>query len=333
MASSPEQPGGWKGRGAGLVRSAKAALLGAWRWVKSVVRDPATRAKVRSALSKAIPALRTALRIVYQETLALFNKGPRADGTPPLRRVQRWWYAAWPPVQQVLRFANDDRSGLAAAAVVLVVALLITTLGWIPLSLPARYINIAVAYVSVSSCPDGSTYGICSAVVSVFSLAGPIVVMLLMFIFRFSIKRVIQRWLTRLPNEARFLVPPTLATILFTMGWAGVSFHFFTRPGVVIDGLFPAAVGMLTYVTVRYGPQAQRALSAYFERRDEFSFKVRLITTFAAPAIFAFAVSSFMSSPVRDQVVVVFAIVAGYLLIAPRSGELASVLDEAPAAR
>lgn len=235
-------------------------------------------------------------------------------------------------VLEFLAKSTAEPTGLQAAAVVLGVCLVVTLVGWAPLSWPPNLVNQFVAALSPRSCgpvAQGLLFGSCSAVLAVYAHVGSLAVMALLYVFRKGLTKGVSRLLGLLPSQAAFLSGPVLATVLFTMGWAGVAFHFFSRPGIVRDGLFPPVVGLLTYAIARYDPDVQHLLNPLWATRDRWSVKVRLGATFAVSAVTSLYLTDRVAAPVRDQAVVILSMIAGYLLMAPRHTDLASGLRQA----
>lgn len=229
-----------------------------------------------------------------------------------------------------LDLVNTEPTGLAGAAIVTILAYAVTRLSWTPLSWPASLINQFVATVTPSSCSFMGPENIvsdnaCGTVLAALTLTGAVVASLGVLLIRLPIRRVLTALFSEVPDGLRFLGVPLLATVLFTVGWAGVQYHFPERPGIVADGSFPAVVGLLTYAFARYGPLAQEYGSDAFAWRDGLAVRRRLGVVLLTPVVFSLAATPLLHTPVRDQATVMVAMTIGYLLMAPRT-----VPDPAP---
>ena len=223
-----------------------------------------------------------------------------------------------------LDLVNTEPTGLAGAAIVAVLAYVVTRLFWTPLSWPASLVNQFVAVATPSSCSFMGPENIlsdnaCGTILAALTLIGAIVASLGVLLVRLPIRRVLTALFSDLPDGLRFLGVPLLATVLFTVGWAGVQYHFPERPGIVADGSFPAVVGLLTYAFARYGPLAQEYGSAAFAWRDGLATRQRLGVVLLTPVVFSLAATPLLHTPVRDQATVMVAMTIGYLLMAPRT--------------
>lgn len=255
------------------------------------------------------------------------STGPRPN---PFKGAPAEWYDKaidW------LGKASREKTGLAALGVAFLVCMMLGRLLWTPLSLPPRFVNGLVSTVGLSSCsshPVGSiAQDACSAGVALITVAGPVVVMAIMFVFRIPIVKGLRWVMRKMPPEAGFLAGPVVATLLFTMGWAGVHHTTAHWSGILRHDLFPSLVGVLTYVTVRYGPAVHRGLKLFFAGRDKLSFKVRMGLTIVIPLVISVLITRQprVSSPAfKEQVIVLLAIGIAFLLLSPRTGDLAAGL-------
>lgn len=287
--------------------------------------DPSSTEAPRAA--QPAPTPQAPPRPEASAALASSPTGPRPN---PFKGAPAAWYDKtidW------LGKASREKTGLAALGVAFVVCIVLGRALWTPLSLPPRFVNSLVSTVGLSSCsshPVGSiAQDACSAGVALITVAGPIVVMAIMFVFRIPITKGLRWVIGKLPPEAGFLAAPVVATLLFTMGWAGVHHTTAHWSGILRHDLFPSLVGVLTYATVRYGPAIQRALKLYFVGRDKLSFKVRLGLTIVIPLVISVLITRQprVSSPaLKEQVIVLLAIGVAFLLLSPRTGDLAAGL-------
>jgi len=245
----------------------------------------------------------------------------------------RWRADGQPRMLAFLRQAQAERTGLLAGGVVLLVCLAVTVVGWTPLSWPPIWINQIVTVVTPGSCSGlfarGSLFTLCAGTLGIISMSGSFIALGLLLFFRQQLTQLVQRLMARMPQEVGFLAAPVIATLVFTMTWAGNAFHFPNRNGIVSDGLFPSVVGLLTYITIRYGPGLMERLAALMVRRDQLSPKVRLGLVIAIMWLISILLEGKVRFPVRDQLLVIIGVIVGYLALAPSKGNLGAGLQEA----
>ena len=237
-------------------------------------------------------------------------------------------------IRRGLDLVNTEPTGLAGAALVGIFAYVVTRLFWTPLSWPASLVNQFVATATPSSCsfmgPENIVSdNVCGTILAALTLIGALVASLGVLLIRLPIRRILSATFSGVPSGLHFLGVPLLATVLFTIGWAGVQYHFPERPGIVADGSFPAVVGLLTYAFARYGPLAQEYGSAVFAWRDGLAVRQRVGALFLTPVVFSLVATPLLHTPVRDQATVMVAMTVGYLLMAPRAASDAAP-SEAP---
>lgn len=217
-----------------------------------------------------------------------------------------------------------DPTGLLAAVIVFVLALIVTRVFWTPLSLPASIVNSLVSVATPSSCsflgPSNiASDSVCGSILAVLTILGAAAAMAGLLLVRLPLRRSLSALFGGGPESLAFLGAPLLATVLFTVGWAGVQYHFPERPGIVADGTFPAVVGLLTYALARYGPIAQTGAEGIFEWRDGLPLRQRLAAVPLTPVVFSLVATPLLHTPVRDQSTVILAMVVGYVLLTPRA--------------
>jgi hypothetical protein len=216
-----------------------------------------------------------------------------------------------------------DPTGLVGAAAVFVVAYVVTRLFWTPLSWPASIVNSVVASATPTSCDFLGPQNVlsdnaCGTVLAVLTVMGAVAAMLAVLLIRVPLRRTLGALFGVVPSGLGFLGAPLLATILFTIGWAGVQYHFPERPGIVADGTFPAVVGLLTYALATYGPRLEGPAASVFDWRDGFDARRRMGVVLLLPVVFSLVATPLLHTPVRDQSTVIVAMLVGYVLLAPR---------------
>lgn len=219
---------------------------------------------------------------------------------------------------------SRDPTGLIGAAIVFALAYLVTRLFWTPLSWPASMVNTAVSTATPSSCSfmgpqNFLSDNACGTVLAVLTMLGAIAATLGLLLIRLPLRRTLTELFRSTPAGFRFLGAPLLATVLFTIGWAGVQYHFPERPGIVTDGVFPVVVGLVTYGLATYGAKAQMYTAQLFDWRDGFPIRQRIGVTLLTPVVFSLLATPILHTPVRDQSTVLVAMLVGYVLMTPRT--------------
>jgi len=249
--------------------------------------------------------------------------------TPPNRTVR----SAEPRLEDAALTPPSGGSVLQVLGVCAVVSLVL----WVPLSIPSLFLNGLVASklgiyglcdaLNVRTGSPGMFA--CSSIVGVVTVAlGPVVTTVGLFVVRKQVARLLHRALQSLSGDRAFLVAPIIATAVFLVAWAGV--HALTpfAVGLLPNAVFPAIVGVFTFLTVRHGRSVQSSLSWFFRMRDILPKWMRWLGVLAVPTAFAIGITVvFVGSDdlslrsVREQAIVLVSLVAGYLLLAPREGD------------
>ncbi len=227
-----------------------------------------------------------------------------------------------------LRWVQQEKTGAAAAGLVFVVGAILSMVGWTPLGWPPGFIRALVPQTNCVGVPIQSVQMyLCSAKVGLLVLTGPLVVIVVMFLLRKQITTLVGRAVPRLPQEARFLVAPVLATAMFVMGWSGAHQQTAFQSGILPQNVFPAVIGLFTFAVVRFGPKVQGALVAYFDVRDRFPVWMRLAAAAAVPMLISFLITfqdRVSQEAFKEQFVVLIGLASGYLAMAPRTGDFLS---------
>ncbi|MFO7942617.1 MAG: hypothetical protein R6U92_08265 [Bacillota bacterium] len=110
---------------------------------------------------------------------------------------------------------------------------------------------------------------------------------------------------------------PVVVTLLFTAAWGGNAFHFFGRPGIIPDGLFPAAVGLTYYALTQFGPAVRDRLPSPDGIRELVPTRLLPVAALVAIWLISTLFTQVFRAPVRDQLVVLAAMIILYLLMSP----------------
>jgi hypothetical protein len=229
-------------------------------------------------------------------------------------------------IMSLLRSANEDPSGLKALLVIFVFCAIISLVGWFPLGLPTRLIRAVMPEITCTNIDPGSfQMYLCSAGVGLMTMAVPLLSMLVIFLIRKPLTKWVQKLIPKLPEESRFVIMPAFATIFFVISWSGA--HRFTglQWGILPQIVFPSVIGLFTYSVTSYGPKLQAKLKPFFDTRDKFPKFLRFLLVIAVPILISLAITAqerVSQEALKEQFVVLVALITGFLVMAPRSGNI-----------
>jgi hypothetical protein len=224
---------------------------------------------------------------------------------------------------------QQEPTGIVAAVIVFFAASIVSSIGWVPLSVPPRLIRLFLPNANCASVRSGTdAMFFCSARIGLLTIASPLIIMLVLYVLRGPLSRWVEDLSRKLPPETRFLVAPLAATIVFTMSWAGMHPNASYSPGLLSQAAFPAVVGVYTYAVARWGNGIARALGpSFFAKRDRYPPWVRVAAAAAVPILLSLLMASASGPRVTDstymeQIIVLVALVCGHLAMTPPSGDL-----------
>jgi hypothetical protein len=234
---------------------------------------------------------------------------------------------------EFLASIGQERSGLLAAAVVFIVCAVLSVAGWYPFSLPSRLVAEALPDADCTSETPGSTgMYLCSLKVGALQAVTPVAMLVLVFVFRSQIKAWLDRFSPSLPQEGRFLFAPVLATLAFLLSWAGLHFDTGEANGILPQRIFPAVIGLFTYSVARWGPDLQRSFDGFLEGRDRFPKLLRIAAVIVIPLVLSYVITNqdrVSQTALKEQVVVLVALATGFLMLAPRTGDVLAGMGRA----
>jgi len=205
---------------------------------------------------------------------------------------------------------------------VFVAAAIISYIGWIPLAMPAIFLNYFVpkGYCADLTVQSAEMYT-CSMKVAVQSLIAPVLVLVIMWVARKSIMAFARQAMQKIPPEYQFAGPPLIASTCFTMAWAGVHWATSDLMGIVPHKAFPAIIALYTYGVGRFGPDFQNRFAGAFDFRDKFPQWMRMGALIAAPLLVSLLITAeyrVSQNALKEQIVVILSMCAGYIVLAPR---------------
>lgn len=258
---------------------------------------------------------------------------PRPPGPPPPATGMQ---PSQNPLRKALYTVSTERTGLAGAGAVLLVGAVLCWFLYPYLGLLPKWLSSLAPEVRCTSFrPNTTMMYLCSGTAALSVLSGPIIVMVVIFLLRKQIMAIMPGVTRFVPVEFRFLLAPVVACLLFTILWAGAHYDTVlgrnTNAGNVIglvhQRLFPAFVALFTYAVARYGPLLQQYVPVFFDLRDKLHKYVRFAIVLAFPLFYSIinnmnrADGRILKTALEEQKVVVFAMLLGFLLLAPRSGK------------
>lgn len=242
-------------------------------------------------------------------------------------------------LRDVVRRLNDDPRGLGKAALVFAAGAILSVLLWYPLGLPSEIVRNLVAQPTLI-CSFGRGPGdvfaaaagagtprmyACSWGVAILTMAGPLALIALAFVYRRALQRLVGVLAGRLPQELRFAVGPVIATLVFAMAWSGSHYQTSWTIGFLPQTVFPAVVGVFTYAVGRWGAALQRRLAPFFDVRDRLPRAGRIVLAIIFPMAFAFLLTAetrVSLTAQKEQVIVLVGLATGFLMLAPRRGDV-----------
>lgn len=243
-------------------------------------------------------------------------------------------------VRDLLRRADADPTGLGRAAAVFVVGAVLSVVLWYPLGIPSEIVRNLIARPTVI-CSFGSGPSdffaaaagagtprmyFCSWAVAILTMAGPVLLLVLAFMYRARLTRLVTAAAARLPSESRFLIAPVVSTLIFTMAWSGSHYQTSWLVGLVLpQTMFPAVIGLFTYAVGRWGGILQSRLAPLFDVRDRFPMQARIAAAIVAPIVFSFLLTAetrVSLTAQKEQLIVLFGLATGFFMLAPRRGDV-----------
>jgi hypothetical protein len=221
---------------------------------------------------------------------------------------------------------QSDKSGGLSMLVVIVVGAVCSLALWELFVLPAKAINGVLPDANcINEQPGTSAMRVCGMKVAAVKMVGPVVLAVLVVVFRVKLAKWVSRVSVKLHPGARPLVAPTLATLLFLLIWAGSHSKTADQDGLLPQRAFPAVVGAYTYAVVRYGPALQATMKGFFTKRERVPMSARIIVTVAIPTLFSLLITNqdrVSRTAMKEQIVVLLGLAIAYLLLSPRGGDI-----------
>lgn len=226
------------------------------------------------------------------------------------------------PVVDLL--ASPGKEMLALVAVVAVTVLSALVLAPV-LALPG---NLLKSLIPVGDCtaytPGTGAMYLCSTRVGFLTTLGPLLVLVVGIFLRKPIMAGIGKVTAKLPRGSSTLVMPLVSTLVFSMVYASVHSETMAGNGLVPNRIFPAVLGVLTFLAARL----QRTVASRFGRaitvRNKIPGVVRGVLALALPLAVSYVITDqdrVTDVSTKEQVVSLLTVVSSYAAFVPRDGD------------
>jgi len=225
------------------------------------------------------------------------------------------------------RANSQEQPGIIAGLLAFIGCAIVSCIAWYPLGGPAYGMTFAFRSFGCGNVTPGSTLMFfCSAGVALLQMLPAVIILVVILVFRKPLMRWVQGTTPRLSPGIQFLVAPVVATCLFVIVWAGVHYTLATQVGLLPQIIFPAVVGLFTFIVVRYGEGLQRALDPFFQSRDRLPRWLCFVGVIAIPLLLSVLITQpwrqiVTAGPQLEHFIVLVALVVAFLLLTPRLGE------------
>jgi hypothetical protein len=119
--------------------------------------------------------------------------------------------------------------------------------------------------------------------------------------------------------------------MIFELAWTGTHRDTATASGLLPQTVFPAVVGLFTFVIARFGADIQRSLTGFFDFRDRYPGWLRLAVAIIFPIVLSLLISfqeRVSQEMAKEQFIVIVSLTVGYLAMAPRTGDFLSAVRQ-----
>ena len=137
----------------------------------------------------------------------------------------------------------------------------------------------------------------------------------------------------RIPDWLRCLLFPATCTIFFGISWSAMHLETSDAVGIVSQRSFPALVGLITFVFLRFGNLIPGLIQPILNKRDVIPFPARALLTIAIPFFLSLVMNyqaSVTNSAEKEQEIVLLSMVLAYLALVPnrlQAGRLQTIAN------
>ena len=224
--------------------------------------------------------------------------------------------------------------GAAGFFVVFALCAALSLIGWLPLSVLPRLLHSVLSPAAGGAFDVGlgcaespsSASDMCSLEAGALAIFPAAAFSLVMLVLRRQLAQLLRALLgSRLPQNARYLLAPSIATLGFTLCWGYVHIATPFKIGLVPEVLFPPVIGLFTFATAQYGTRIAQFAPRLFDARDRLSAWVRLTAVIVISIALSFALMS--RQPIafidlKQQLLVLVSLAIGYIALVPRQSAL-----------
>lgn len=210
---------------------------------------------------------------------------------------------------------------ISSALVTVLACALVAILGWAPFGLFGSKIRSLLSPGTCVAFQTGTpAMYLCSAKIAGLTLLGPISLSAFWIAVFLALRKLIAEWIKKMPSAVRYVAAPVVATLFFTITWAGVHYGMAFRVGIVPQILFPVIIGLFSWVVARYDLLLHRRILSrpLFDFRDKLPRAMRIVIVILTPVALSFAtgLQKHVGAPaLKEQLVVVVTLAAAYLLL------------------
>lgn len=220
--------------------------------------------------------------------------------------------------------ARPGQEVLAFAAVIVVTVLTSLLLAPI-LAIPGNLLKDLIEPGNCSSLQAGTgeMYR-CSVKVGFLTALGPLLVLVVGIFVRRPIMEQVRKLTAKLPRNSSTIVMPLISTAVFSMVYASIHSDTMDGNGLVPNRLFPALLGVLTFLAGRL----QTKLAARFQGpiiiRDKVPALLRVVIALALPMVISYFVTKqdrVTQVSTKEQFIALLTVFTSYAAFLPRDGD------------
>jgi hypothetical protein len=165
---------------------------------------------------------------------------------------------------------------------------------------------------------------VCSVKVGFMTVLGPVLVLVTGLVFRRPLMRQVRKLTLKLPRNSSMFVTPALATAMFTMVYASVHSQTSGQNGLVPQRMFPALLGLLTFLAARLRGTVARRFGGAIAARDRIPGLVRAVLAVGLPMVVAYVImrqDRVTETAAKEQIVALLTVFLSYSALVPRDGD------------
>jgi hypothetical protein len=229
------------------------------------------------------------------------------------------------PTNKVVDVVTGPGKDMLALVAVLAITLVISHLLAPILALPGNALKGAIPRGDCTGeTPGTSAMYVCSVKVGFLTILGPLLVMVTSLVFRRPIMRQVRKLTMKLPRGSSMFLTPALATALFTMVYASVHADTAGQNGLVPQRMFPALLGVLTFVASRVRVSVSKRFGGAITARDRIPAPIRVVLALGVPIGVSYLImrqDRVTETATKEQIVALLTVFLSYTALVPRDGD------------